>query len=107
MQAVATLWTFAAGALIVLAGLCGTGWAVERRNPASLTLCILGVAAGIAAYIELRMMQSTTPAHYGELLRWYHIPVYLATMAQILFVHYFLGTGRLWLMWAIIFARTA
>lgn len=106
MQAVTSLWTFAAGASIVLAALCGAAWAVERRAPASLMLCILGIASGIAAYIELGMMHASTPAEYEELLRWYHVPGYLALMAQILFVHFFLGTSRLWLMWVIIFCRT-
>jgi C4-dicarboxylate-specific signal transduction histidine kinase len=105
MQAVTSLWTFAAGALIVLGGLCGTAWMVERRAPASLMLCVLGIAAGTSAYIELGMMHSSTPAEYGELLRWYHVPASLALLAQVLFVHYFLGTSRLWLMWVVIFSR--
>jgi len=106
MQTVTSLWTLAAGASIVLAGLCGAAWMVERRALASLMLCLLGIAAGIAAYIELGMMHSSTPAEYGALLRWYHVPGYLALLAQILFVHYFLGTGRLWLMWVVIVSRT-
>ena len=52
------------------------------------------------------MMHSATAAEYGEWLRWYHVPIFLAFIAQLLFVHYYLGTGRLWLMWAIIFARS-
>src|SRR5262249_52360381 len=44
---------------------------------------------------------------YGEWLRWYHLPLFLGLMAQMLFVRYYLGTGREWLMWAAILARSA
>jgi signal transduction histidine kinase len=69
-------------------------------------LCALGVAAAASGYAELGLMHSATPAEYGEWLRWYHVPIFLALIAQLLFVRYYLGTGRLWLMWAVIFARS-
>jgi len=106
METVTIVWTVAAGISITLAGLCAAAWMVERRDPTSLTLSILGVAAAASAYIELRMMHSATPAEYGKYLRWYHVSIYLAMLGQILFVHYFLGSSRLWLMWAVISLRT-
>lgn len=53
------------------------------------------------------MLHAATPGEYGEWLRWYHVPVFLALMAQVLFVRYYLGTGRESLMWAVIVARSA
>jgi hypothetical protein len=79
----------------------------ERRHFAGLMLCTLGVAAAVSGYTELGMMHSATSAEYGEWQRRNHVPVFLAFIAQLLFIHYYLGTGRLWLMWAIIFARSA
>jgi signal transduction histidine kinase len=107
MQIATILWAFCAAVALILAVLCGLAWLVERRERASLMLCILGIAGAVSAYAELCMMHSVTTAEYGEWLRWLHVPVFLALIAQLLFVHYYLGTGRLWLMWAIIFARSA
>ena len=106
MEMVTILWSLCAAVAIVLAAVCGLVWLIERRDLASLMLCILGVAAAASGYAELGLMHSATVAEYGEWLRWYHVPIFFAVIAQLLFVHYYLGTGRLWLMWAIIFARS-
>ena len=106
METVTILWSLGAAVAITLAAVCGLVWLIERRDLAGLMLCILGVATAASAYAELGLMHSATAAEYGEWLRWYHLPVFLALIAQLLFVHHYLGTGRLWLMWAIIFARS-
>jgi signal transduction histidine kinase len=51
-------------------------------------------------------MHASTAAQYGQLVRWYHLPLFLAAASQVLFVHYYLGTGRVWLLWAVILARS-
>jgi signal transduction histidine kinase len=107
MEAVTLLWSFSATVAMTLAVLCAAVWLIERQDHASLMLCILGVATAASAYAELGMMHSATPVEYGEWLRWYHLPVFLALIAQMLFVRYYLGTGREWLMWAVIVARVA
>jgi len=85
--------------------LCALAWLNERRELASLMLCVLGVGVAATAFGELCLMRSTTTAEYGEWIRWYHVPVFLVLAGQLLFVHYYLGTGRLWLLWAFIFSR--
>jgi signal transduction histidine kinase len=106
MEIVTVLWSIGATVAVTLAAVCGLVWLVQRRDAASLMLCILGVATGALAYFELGMMRAASAAEYGEWLRWYHVPVFSALVAQLLFVHYYLGTGRLWLMWAVIVARS-
>jgi signal transduction histidine kinase len=106
MENVTLLWSVSAASAMVLAILCGLMWLVERREVAGLMLCLLGVATAASAYCELGMMHSATPADYGAWLRWYHLPIFLALIAQILFVHYYLATSRPWLMWAVIAARS-
>jgi two-component system sensor kinase FixL len=103
---VTILWPLWAAVAIALAAVCGLLWLIERRDLASLMLCTLGVAAAASGYAELGMMQSATAAEYGEWQRWNHVPLFFAFIAMLLFVHYYLGTGRLWLMWAFIFARS-
>ena len=106
MGTVTVLWLLCAALAMALAGTCGTVWLVERRNRASLMLCILGLAAAVSACIELGMMQSAGGGEYGTWLRWYHVPVFLTLVGQLLFVHYYLGTGRLWLLRTVIFLRS-
>ena len=106
MEMVTILWSFCAAVAMVLAAVCGWVWLIERRDLATLMLCTVGIATAAAGYAELGLMHSATVAEYGEWLRWYHVPIFFAVIAQLLFVHYYLGTGRLWLMWAIIFARS-
>lgn len=106
MQIVTILWSTGAATALTLAAVCGLVWLIERRDFASVMLCILGVATAASGYGELGMMHSATPAEYGEWLRWYYPWVSLALVAMLLFVHFYLGTGRLWLLCAIIFARS-
>jgi signal transduction histidine kinase len=101
-----TLWSVGAVAAIVLAVLCWLMWLVERREIAALMLGVLGVATAASAYAELGMMHSATPEQYGAWLRWYHLPVYIALITQILFVHFYLRTSRMWVMCAAIAGRS-
>jgi signal transduction histidine kinase len=99
------LWSVAAGIALTLAASSGFVWAMERRNPASLTLFVLGIGVAASAYVELCLMHSTTVTEYGQWLHWYHVPVFLAATGQVLFVHYYLGTGKLWLLATVIATR--
>src|SRR5215469_14056855 len=105
MGLVTIIWSLCAGVSITLAAVCMFLWLMDRRDPASLMLCIQGVAVAASAYVELRMMRSATVTEYGELLRWLQIPTFLGIVGQVLFVNYFLRTGRLWLITTIIAAR--
>jgi signal transduction histidine kinase len=105
MGFVTVLWSASAGVAVALAIVSGAVGMTARRNSSSLTLCVLGFAVAASAYFELRMMHSTTPAEYGEWVRWYHLPVFVALTAQALFVRFFLGTGRWWLLSTVIIAR--
>jgi hypothetical protein len=89
------LWSLCGVVAIALAAVCGLLWLIERRDLVSLVLCVLGVAAAALDYAELGMMHSATVDEFGEWLRWYHVPTFFAFIALLLFVHYYLGTGRL------------
>ena len=106
MGSATILWSLAAGVSITFAVLGGFVWISGRRSPVSLTLFFLGISVAACAYLELWMMHAATPAEYGALLRWYHLPIFLAFAGQVFVVHYYLGTSRLWLFYAAIVART-
>jgi signal transduction histidine kinase len=90
---------------IALAVVSGLLWVLEHRDNATLMLCVLGVGVATSIYFELGLMHSTAPAEYAELIRWFHIPTFLIMTGQVMFVHYYLRTGRPWLLWSFILAR--
>src|SRR3569623_1705542 len=105
MESVIVLWSAASAAAMVLAVLCGLMWWLDRRDTASLMLCILGVSTAVAAYVELGLMHSQTPAEIGAWIRWYHLPLFPALVAQVLFIHFYLESSTKWLMWSVILTR--
>ncbi|MBA4098666.1 MAG: hypothetical protein C0484_18120 [Rhodospirillum sp.] len=104
---VTILWSLCGTVAIALAAVCGWLWLVERRDRASLMLCLLGVAAAGSGFIELGLMHSATAEEFSIWQRWLMAPVFLGFMAVVLFAHYYLETGRLWLLWTIIVMRSA
>jgi signal transduction histidine kinase len=106
MESVIILWSAAAAAAMVLAVLCGLMWLMDRRDTASLMLCILGISTAAAAYFELGLMQSATAEAFGAWIRWYHLPIFAALVAQVLFVHHYLESSTGWLMWSVLLLRS-
>jgi signal transduction histidine kinase len=106
METVTILWTIGAAVAMTLAVVCGFVWLIERRDIASLALCILGIATAASAWCELGMLRSATVAEYVGWLRWYFVPVCTALVSQLVFVHYYLGTGRSWLLWTVVVGRS-
>jgi signal transduction histidine kinase len=98
MSLVTTLWSMDAAAALTLAILYGLVWAAERRNLANLMLCLVAVAVAAVARTEVGMMHATTVFEYDEWARWCHLPVFVGIVGQLLFVHYYLRTSRLWLL---------
>jgi signal transduction histidine kinase len=105
MESVIVLWSAASAAAMVLAVLCGLMWLLDRRDTASLMLCILGVSTAAAAYVELGLMHARTPAEFGAWIRWYHLPLFPALVAQVFFIHTYLESSTKWLMWGVILTR--
>ena len=67
----------------------------------NLLFTIASMAAAATAFLELEMMQSQTPAVYGEMLRWMHVSVATIAVALVWFVYFYLRAGRRWLAWSI------
>jgi signal transduction histidine kinase len=107
MEMVTILWSLCAVIAIALAAVCGWLWLIERRDRASLTLCLLGVAAAGSGFIELGLMHSATAEEFSIWQRWLMVPSFLGFMAVVLFAHYYLETSKLWLLGTIIVMRSA
>lgn len=107
MSIVTTLWCMNAAIALTLAGVCLLFWVVERRDLVYLAFSAVAVATAVSIPFELGMMRATSAAEYGELLRWYHVPVFFVLVGYPFFVRYYLGTGRLWLIWTVVALRLA
>jgi signal transduction histidine kinase len=104
---VTVLWCMEAAAALTLGVSYGMVWFADRRNLANLMFCLLAIAVAGVARAEVGLMHAATVAEYVAWVRWAHLPLFAGFIAQLLFVYYYLGTGRSWLLWTIIAARIA
>ena len=74
----------------LLVGLKGKAW--ENLFFVLAALSVAGIACG-----ELTMMHARTIERIGQAQQWTHVPVFLLVVAITGFVHFYFGTGRLWL----------
>jgi signal transduction histidine kinase len=105
MSVITLVWTIIATVALTLALFCAVAWTLERRNLGYLMFCLTAAATAACTPFELGMMHATTPAEYGAWLQAYHLPIFLVLMGQLLFIHFYLGTGRAWLMYTIVASR--
>ena len=105
MSLVTTLWSMEAAAALTLAVLYGVVWSIERRNFANLTVCFVAIAMAGLARCEVGMMHAATAAEYSEWVRLAYLPVSVVLLGQMLFVHFFLGSGRRDLLWTVVALR--
>ena len=100
-------------ALLVIAAACFTlaaihahVWLRERSVGANGAFAVLAASVGVMAFVELQMVHARTPAEFGRLLWWNHIPIWLAFVSVVAFVRLHLRAGRAWLGWTAIGLRT-
>jgi len=105
MSLVTVLWSMIGATAFTLGAVHGLAWLLDRRNLPSLMFCVTAVAIACFAPFDLGMMHATTPAEYGEWLRWYYLPGFFFNVGCLLFVWTYLGTGRRWLAWTVICTR--
>src|SRR5215469_14529802 len=96
MSWVTVIWSVLIGACAAIA-IPYLFLGIWRRRAADLFF-VLAVASVIAmAALELAMMRSTSVDQFATALRWAHLPLFLLLVAIVGFVHFYFGTGRLWL----------
>ncbi|MBL8224202.1 MAG: hypothetical protein JNM50_02640 [Chromatiales bacterium] len=105
MDWVTFVWASMAATCLTLALVQFLVWYRDRAAQASLWFAVAAVAVAAIAAGELRLMRSATPAEFGLVQRWTHVPVGVALVALAWFVHQYLGTGRRWLLWTLTAGR--
>ena len=97
MSWITMIWSGMAGVCIGLAGLQLLTWMKSRDSYPYLLFSIAALGGAGAALVELGMMRAQSPAQFGELLRLYHVPIFILVVALVWFVRFYLQAGRLWL----------
>ena len=105
MSYVTLLWSINATVAVMLALMCAVAWLADRRDHAYAIFCMIAVGTAACVPFELGMMYAETPAEYGAWMRGYHVPIFFTLVGTLFFVRFYLGTGRMWLLWTIVAVR--
>lgn len=100
MNWVVAVWAAMAATCSTLAVVQLLVWSRDRASPASFWFALAALAVAGIAGGELAMMAAASPADFGRVQRWAHVPVAIALVAVAWFVQAFFGTGRRWLLLA-------
>ncbi len=106
MSWVTVIWSMSAGACLTLAFLQFMVWCKDRAARANLVFVLGAVAVAVFAGLELALMRSETPAQFGTVARWIHVPAWVLIVSIVAFVRLYLNAGRRWLAWTVVAVRT-
>src|SRR5215471_13980863 len=106
MSWVSVIWSIGAGACLMLAFLQFIVWWKDRAARANLVFAVGAVAVAVFAGLELALMRAETPAHFGTVTRWIHVPAWVLIVSIVAFVRLYLKAGRRWLAWTVVSVRT-
>lgn len=93
-----------ASSCLLLAIMHGLIWA-RLRTRSNGIFAALALSTCLSSVCELAMMRSATPAEYGSILRWSHIPYAVMIGSLVWFNWARLQAGRPWLGWSVIGLR--
>ena len=106
MSWVTVIWSISAGACLTLAFLQFIVWCKDRTARANLVFALGAVAVAVFAALELALMRAETPAQFGTVARWIHVPAWVLIVSIVAFVRLYLNAGRRWLAWTVVAVRT-
>ena len=106
MSWVTVIWSMSAGACLTLAFLQFIVWCKDRAARANLVFALGAVAVAVFAGMELALMRAETPAQFGTVARWIHVPAWVLIVSIVAFVRLYLNAGRRWLAWTVVAVRT-
>jgi PAS domain S-box-containing protein len=104
---ITVIFSMSAASCLTLGGVHLLRWLRGGGAWTSLLFSISAMAAAATAAFDLLMSRAQTPAQFGEILRWLHVPVWVMVVSLAWFLRFYLGTGRTWLLWLVCGSRTA
>jgi two-component system, LuxR family, sensor kinase FixL len=81
-------------------------WWKDRAARANLVFALGAVAVAVFAGLELALMRAETPAQFGTVARWIHVPGWVLIVCIVAFVRLYLKAGRRWLALTVVAVRT-
>ena len=100
-------WPLMGGACLTLGLIHLLLWARRNWQVEHLLFAIASISVAAVAVFELAIMQARSPAQYGELLRWAHLPGGIMFIALTVFIYLQFSNSRLWLCVAVCLTRAA
>jgi PAS domain S-box-containing protein len=106
MSWVTIVWSMVSAACLTLSGIYLLVWWKQRKELVHLVFscCAVGAAGWVGC--ELGMMRADTPAQFGAVLRWAHVPTWVIVVSLAGFVRLYLRAGHRWLAWSVCGLRT-
>jgi two-component system sensor kinase FixL len=101
MSLTTIIWPVCAGISLSVAGIYLLVWLKSPKQLEYLAFTLSAFSATGLTLLELLLMHAQTPAEYGQLLRWMHVPAGVIVVSIVWFVYFYLQSGRLWLAWSI------
>lgn len=101
------VWALMIGACLMVALINLLIW-LRRHDAGHLHFLLVGIVAiAVCAfgYVEIRLMTSSTVSAWTAFARLAHVPVFVMAVGIALFVHVYMRTGRLWLLYAVVVSR--
>ena len=89
MNWVQIAWIMMAAASLTLGVIHLFVWTKQRTQYAHLLFFALAISAAAFSAFELAMMQEQSPARYAATLRWAHVPLAMAVLSTVWFVHFY------------------
>jgi two-component system, LuxR family, sensor kinase FixL len=94
---ITVVWSMIVAACLTLGLVHLAIWSRQTRQIAHLAFFLIAVSVAGVAVSDLLLMRAQTPAEFGVLLRWRHVPILAVMVSMVVFVLLYLRAGRLWL----------
>ena len=96
MQWLTNIWIALISLALTLSGVYLARFA-GRRDWLSFLFVLLGLSIAGIAVAEIWMFRATSIEEYSEVLRWYHLPIFVSVCSVVGIIHLRFHSDRLWL----------
>ncbi|MET0379675.1 MAG: ATP-binding protein, partial [Spongiibacteraceae bacterium] len=97
----AIAWPLFVGMCLAIGFIHAIIWLKRLRDYAHLAMVVIALSIAVLILGEMFLMRAQTPAQFGQLERWLHVPVFTFFVGAVLFVRVYLRAGRVWLAWLV------
>ncbi|HEV7701235.1 MAG TPA: PAS domain-containing protein [Pyrinomonadaceae bacterium] len=81
-------------------------WARQPRRLDHFFFAVSALSVATFTLFESAAMHAESPQHYGDIVRWAHVPGFGMIVGLAWFLHFYMRAGRRWLLWTVTGLRT-